>query len=323
LLDWRERATLRYTWQRLESFVPEVNLATNQARLAAAVNGPFLIMGERGVGKEFLARTIHYQSARRSAPFAAIDCSLFSPATLERILFRSGDGLLAVQLGTLCLKEPHFLPRDLQKRLLALSPGDSGVPRLIATCSTDPAQELRAGRLLEDMYCLLGTLIIRLPPLRARLPDLPALVQHFLTLMSSANTATPAMPDASVWEALESHSWPGNLVELQSTLHQTMSRAPHGQIALEHLPTHLRRQRTSLPAANTSRKLPLDSLLKEVEGRLIRMALQKAHGNRSQAAEILGIWRARLIRRMEALGISESESHPADPSTEPPSAPAV
>jgi DNA-binding NtrC family response regulator len=168
---------------------------------------------------------------------------------------------------------------------------------------------VRAGRLLEELACALGTLVIEVPPLRARREDLPGLVERLLQRASSGSEVrvTGLAPDA--WEVVRAYPWPGNLRELYGALRTAQGRAYGERIAATDLPAPVRRavHLEQTPGGPSERKLPLDQLLEQAERRLIELALRRARGHKTRAAEILAIWRQRLTRRMEALGIADTE----------------
>jgi DNA-binding NtrC family response regulator len=221
--------------------------------------------------------------------------------------FRSG-------IGTLYLHEPQFLPRDLQARLCTFfaEPDNPAGMRIIAGCSIEPLAEIKSGRLLEDLYFTLSALVINLPPLRELQADLPAFVEEFLKRAQASGPAgsdgplvTALSPEA--WEIVRSYFWPGNLRELYSVLQTACRRTSTSEIDAGQLPAPLRlsARMAQTPGPEAEKPLNLDQVLEQAERRLIVLALRKAQGNRSRAAELLSIWRPRLLRRMEALGISE------------------
>jgi DNA-binding NtrC family response regulator len=136
-------------------------------------------------------------------------------------------------------------------------------------------------------------------------------VEQFLERASAAADRPVAALTADAWELLRTYGWPGNLRELYAVLLSACLRASGSQIDASDLPAYLRLavrlDRTVKPPAAAERSLPLDQLLEQAERRLILLALQRAKGNKSRAAELLSIWRPRLLRRMEALGIADSE----------------
>lgn len=308
----RQRAAQRYTLDALASAVPRLQRVVEQVRLAARTRVPVLVVGEPGSGKRWLARIIHHTGVTSEQGFAALDCAHLPPATLAEALFGAGVLPPRAALGTLYLREPAGLPRDLQARLhewlgqAQAGEADAG-PRLIAGCSIDPAAEVKSGRLLDELHCTLGTLVIALPPLRERLADLPVLIDRVLERVNPLRERRLVGLTPSAWEYLRSYSWPGNLRELNVVVTTAADHARGSHIDAGDLPTHVRQvvSMDRLPPPPPPKPLALDQVLEEVERRLIVLALRRAGGNKSRAAELLSIWRQRLIRRMETLGILE------------------
>jgi DNA-binding NtrC family response regulator len=279
-----------------------------QVHLASRTDVPVVILGEPGTGKQWVARTIHCQGSMRYGTFAAVDCARLPPALLTALLLGETDPGGRSDGGTLYLKQPGFLPRDIQAQLCArLREARQGAARIIAGCDTDPQEEVRAGQLAEEFYCALSTLAISLPPLRARQADLATFVPRFLNRINSGSErkVTGLTPEA--WDLLHAYGWPGNLRELYGVLQSACQRTTTDRIDASHLPAKLRLavRLEEMPPPEADRPVRLDHILEQAERRLIVAALRKTQGNRSRAAELLSIWRPRLLRRMEALGIKE------------------
>ena len=288
---------------------PAMRRVLEQVRLAGESRFPVLIQGERGTGKCWVARTIHYQGSGDRGSFVVLDCTRLPGSALAAVLFDRYSLRGQADQGTRYLREPGSLPREAQARLGDLMGASSAAsePRIMAGCDLDPGDEVRAGRLLEELHCALSTLVIEVPPLRERQADMPTLVDR---LLERANTGrehpvTGLTPEA--WELVRAYSWPGNLRELYFVLQAACLRTPNDQLDVGHFPAALRLavRLDETPEVPKEMALPLDQLLEEAERRLILLALRKARGNRSRAAEILSIWRPRLLRRMEALKIQE------------------
>ena len=301
--------------------------AIEQAKTAAAGDVSLLISGERGTGKELFARAIHYASARREAPFSPIDCAALSPEMLERTLSwlgRSYDELSAAysipaagQPGTVYLEEVLALPRDFQARILPFVHPDrrhshddaepATRPRLIVSTSTDLHDALAKGTLREDFYYAVTPLRIELPALRHRREDIPLLAQSLLERESGQSDAPAESFADDVMNVLGDYDWPGNVRELAETVARMRSRATGNQIQMEDLPLRLRSAYDAVSVSPPVDQFPmkLDELLVRVETKLIRLALERSRGNKSQAADLLGISRPRLYRRMNLLGIAD------------------
>jgi DNA-binding NtrC family response regulator len=186
--------------------------------------------------------------------------------------------------------------------------GGSG-PRLLAGTALDLSEEVRAGRLLERLHAWLSTLVIALPPLRQRLPDLPELVDRLL-VRAREEDGRSVVVAPSAGDLLRSYPWPGNVSELYAVLQSARRRATGERIEASHLPAAIRQavRLDQTPGAVPDRVVVLDRVLEEAERRLIQGALRRAQGNKSRAAELLAISRPRLLRRMEVLGIRDGET---------------
>jgi DNA-binding NtrC family response regulator len=164
--------------------------------------------------------------------------------------------------------------------------------------------------MLEELACCLGVLVLEVPPLRQRLADLPTLVASFLERANEEGDRQVTQLDADVWELLRSHSWPANLRELFAVLQAARDRAGGERITAAELPLSLRLAQDQALLRPVERLLPLDTLMEQMERRLIEVALRRSGGHKGRAAELLAIWRTRLWRRIEALGIEAGEEPP-------------
>jgi len=315
LMEIRERLLGRYG---LEGFVGRGaahRRLLDQVIAAAATDVPVLLVGEPGTGRRHAARTIHRHSPRRMSPLLPVDCAALPPDALERALFRPGDGgdgdgagspdRLAVPEGsTLLVSDVLDLPRDLQGRLCsALDPR----VRLLATTAAEPEAALATERLRTDLFYRLTTFVVRLRPLRDRLDELPLLAQHFLEGSNQRNLRQRGGFQPDALRALLGYDWPGNLRELARVVEDAHARGDGHLVAADDLPASIRGH---LGAAYTAAvaptpAAPLDDLLTQVERRLIESALLRSRHNKSRAAEILGISRPRLYRRIKELNLPD------------------
>lgn len=321
LLGIRRRMQERHGLDALIGSGPAHRRLLDQIRLAAGSAVPVLIVGEPGTGKRHVARTIHQHGPNPHRPFIAFDCEALPAEILERELFGAADPDATdgprrrprLSLGdgsTLLIDEVPSLPRDLQARLVEAL--DAPV-RLIATTAREPEAAVRDEHLRPELYYTLTTLVVRLLPLRERRDEMPVLAQHFLERVNQRGAAQRDAFAADAIEVLTSYDWPGNLPELARVIEHAHGRAGDPLIAAEDLPAAIRGGLGGAynpPPAPDSIK-PLDELLTEVERRVIETALRQSRSNKSRAAEILGISRPRLYRRIKELNLPD-EDEPAE-----------
>jgi DNA-binding NtrC family response regulator len=287
------------------------------ARSASTV----LIYGESGTGKELVARALHVMSDRRDRPFLGVNVGALPETILEAELFGyekgSFTGAEARKLGlfeqasgsTLFLDEVGDLKLDLQVKLLRVLQereilrvgGTEAVPidvRIVAATNRDLEQQVREGRFREDLFYRLNVIPIALPPLRERRTDVPLLVEHFLAKHGEPGRGRKMTPEAL--EALVAYGWPGNVRELESVIERTVLLADGEVIALEDLPAAVRMRRAAGPGFPVD--VPDEGLdLEALERSLIRRALEKAEGNVTRAARLLGLSRRTLQYRLEKI----------------------
>ncbi len=312
----RQRLFERFQLDQVPAVGPAMRRVLAQARLASQNLAPVLLFGERGTGKEHLARMVHYQGRQSERAFVALDCERLPLQIVIKHLSEAGfgsplPGRMGAAVGTLYLREPAWLPRDFQKQLsewLEKKPLEPA-PRLMAGSRINLQEACGQGGFLESLYGSLSIQTLELPPLRVRKAELPFLVQQALEALNanSEHQVTELRPDA--WELVRRYHWPGNLRELNEVLAQAHSRGRAGVLLVQDFPMPLRSavELADLPGVETPRPLPLEKLLLEAERRLISLALRDAKGNKSRAAARLEIPRARLYRRMQVLGIEDPE----------------
>ena len=332
LLQIRRNLVERYGFDDLVGFGPSHKRLMDQVRLAAASTAPVLIVGEPGTGKCHVARTIHQNGPGRQQSLIPFDCDALPAETLERELFgmekspvpelrtsswagEETTTLRSLEAGsTVLIREVLKLPRDLQERLAA----SLNMPvRLLATTTLDAKTALDSDQLRPELYFALTTLVVRLQPLRERQEELPALAQHLLERANQRGDKQKAGFSPRALSALMAYDWPGNLQELARVIDHAHSAGKDPLIAPEDLPASIRGHLGSgyPPPTQQSPVKPLDELLTEVERRLIETALHQARANKSRAADLLGISRPRLYRRIKELNLcdddSDDETHPA------------
>jgi DNA-binding NtrC family response regulator len=300
---------------------PRLLQVLDQARrIAVHRDVTVLIGGETGTGKEVLARAIHYQSPRASAPFVEINCAAIPANLLESELFGhekgSFTGAIATKPGlfelaeggTIFLDEVGNLPIDLQPKLLrALESREirrvggresrAVDIRLISASHVDLAAAVRAGEFREDLYYRLHVVSLVLPPLRDRAGDVELLAQTFAVQLSAAyGLPVPALtPD--VRTALRAHAWPGNIRELRNAIERALVLSPPGVLELHDL--------LGAPAASAMGGLPFPAPLDTIIRAAALAMLEQTSGNKSDTARRLGISRPRLQRILDGTSTDE------------------
>ena len=290
---------------------------------------PVLLLGETGVGKEYLAGILHASSARRSGPFVAVNCAAIPAELLESEMFgiRKGTATGVVERtgsfqrasgGTLFLDEIGEMPLALQAKLLRAVQEKQVQPvggepvavdiRVIAATNSDLQQRMDAGLFRRDLYYRVAGFALRVPALRERREDVDDLVLAFAQSFARETGKAVRGVTQKALQALKGYGWPGNVRELQHEVRRLVYLCPDGQ-ALESsmISEHilLAPQPVDPVTAEMPASLDLEANLGRLEGRLIREALGRAGGNRTQAARLLGISRNGLAIKMERLGIKE------------------
>ena len=291
-----------------------------QIELAANSHVAVLIQGESGSGKSLIAQCIHEQSDLSESAIVSFDLETIQMDvlvdTLEHVLRSLADSapvsdrVSSCQSITLLLKEITLLPRDVQSLILEnrlkrfIPSGQSGSVRVLATTSLDPVHACSEGKLREDFLQFLRTLIIDVPPLRQREDDIELLAQHFIELQNGNSDHQVSALDKETRRLFLEYQWPGNVRELKETVLAAHGRSRQSLVAVSDLPL---RFRAAMDAAYLEQgnpvELALDKHLSQAEIKLIQQALDITRGNKSRAAQMLGISRARLHRRMSQFGL--------------------
>ncbi|MBL9023766.1 MAG: sigma-54-dependent Fis family transcriptional regulator [Myxococcales bacterium] len=284
---------------------------------AAPSSATVLVLGESGTGKELLARFIHQHSARASAPFVAVNCSAIPETILEAELFGHERGAFTgaharregrfarADGGTLFLDEIGELSPSVQVKLLRVLQEGEYEPvggdtvradvRVVAATNKDLRAEVAAGRFREDLYYRLNVIAITAPPLRTRREDIPLLVDHFLGVYCKKNNKARLGVSKDVTDKLLDYSWPGNVRELENVIERAVVLCRGDRLTLDDLPDTIRDAEPAEPSSITfSVGTPLD----EVERRLIRETLRQAKGDKSVAAQLLGISTRTIYRKL-------------------------
>jgi transcriptional regulator with PAS, ATPase and Fis domain len=281
-----------------------------------------LILGESGTGKELFARYIHERSARARGPFVAVNCAAIPETILESELFGHERGAFTGAVvkkdwrfaraggGTLFLDEIGELSSSVQVKLLRVLQEGEYEPlggntiksdvRIVAATNRDLIAEVQAGRFREDLFYRLNVIAITAPPLRARREDVPLLVDHFLGLYCAKNGRPRLKPSRGALDRMLDYPWPGNVRELENVVERAVVLSRSGDSLTEQdLPDVIAH------AAPVPTKLAFDigTPLEEIELRVIKETLRSTKGDKSLAAQLLGISTRTIYRKLD--GVSD------------------
>jgi len=296
-----------------------------------------LITGDTGTGKELVARSIHFMSGRAERPFVAVNCSAIPETLLESELFghvkgaftgaiankrglmeeSSGGTLFLDEIGTVSANIQVKLLRALQERSIMRVGGREPVPidiRLIAATNLDLGEEVRSGRFREDLYYRLSVFPIRVPPLTERRDDVPLLAAYFLRRAATEHGVTPPAIPPTTMQRLMEYEWPGNVRELENFIERSVIMHA-GAKTIPFDPAeglYRRREHDVLKTARTER-WNLDHLEREY----ILAVLEEVNGHQGRAAEVLGIDRRTLYRKLKRYRGEPEEGEPDDLGDEP------
>lgn len=295
----------------------------------AASDSTVLITGESGTGKELIARTIHDRSRRAEQPFVAVNCGAIPDDLLENELFghvkgaftgaqqsRSGRFVTARE-GTIFLDEIGEISPRLQAKLLRVlqehefNPLGSDVAtrthaRFVAATNRDLREAIPAGQFREDLYYRLAILSLELPPLRDRREDIPFLVAHFLKRFGGGHRRTI---HRTAMERLQAYDWPGNVREMENLIERLITLNDHREFHVHDLPEFdgcmkpHRRETLLHPSTLPRDGLDIDTCIQRFQRDMIVQALERTHGNRTAAANLLRLNRTTFIERMRRYGL--------------------
>jgi len=322
----------RYTFASLVGASPACVELKRQARRAAQLDATVLLVGETGTGKELLAHAIHAASPRAGMPFIALNTAAVPETLMEAEFFGAAPGAYTgadrkgregkfklADGGTLFLDEVGDMPMAVQAKLLRALQEQEIEPlgsnrvikvdvRVITATSLDLEELIKKGRFRSDLYYRLNVLSIKLPPLRERLQDLEALCELVLAQIAE-RTGMPqreVTPDALA--ALAAYGWPGNIRELRNVLEKAVMMSDRRRLETRDFASVL-----PIPApadaGPQSATRSLARVVADTERVAITAALEAAHGNKSLAAQTLGVSRATLYEKMAQLGLTPRERH--------------
>jgi two-component system response regulator AtoC len=319
---YRQELLEKYQFENVIGRTPQMFQVYKTIAKVADTKSTVLLCGERGTGKELIARSIHYNSQRNSCPFIPVDCAslvetlveseLFGhvrgaftgAATAKKGLFEEADGgtLFLDEVGNLSLAMQSKLLRFLQEHEIKRVGGIESVRvdvRVIAATNQPLEPLVKSGKFREDLFDRLNVVTVMLPPLRERKEDIPALANHFLHKFSEENDKKISHLSPEALEVLTQYSWPGNVRELEHTIERAVILSMHPIILPEDLPRQMHEETRGPEILIPERPLSL----RELEKRYVLKVLQETGGNKKKASEILGIDRTTLYRILEKEGL--------------------
>lgn len=293
------------------------------AETVAPTESTVLIQGESGTGKEVVARYIHELSQREAGPFLSINCGALPESLLESELFghvkgsftgavKDKSGLFtAAAKGTFFLDEIGETTPATQVKLLRVLQHREVIPvgateaqpidtRLLAATNRDLEEEIKRGGFRSDLYYRLNVIAVHLPPLRQRRDDIPVLAEHFLHRTAQQRGGDPKQLSPGALEALQEYAWPGNVRELENALERAVILTTTDVIGVESLPERVT-ERKSEPLV--AERTPVNPTLESIERAYILWVLQSESGNKTRAAEVLGIDPSTLYRKLSRYGL--------------------
>ncbi|GAB3125593.1 sigma-54-dependent transcriptional regulator [Novispirillum itersonii] len=296
-------------------------------RIATSSASRILLLGESGTGKAVVARAIHTQSPRRSRAFVEVNCAALPEHLIESELFGAEKGaytgahqkrtglVTLADGGTLFLDEIGELPLTMQAKVLhflengtyrAVGSGRSATAdaRVVAATNRDLAEDVRQGRFREDLFYRLNVITIGIPALRDRGEDVVVLATHFAARQAAEEGCRPVELTPAAQDRLRLHRWPGNVRELKNLMERLTILYPGQRIEAEDLPPEIAAAPAVAAATADAGPPALTERLESAERDLVLDALHRASGHKGRAADLLGISRHALKRRLQRLGLS-------------------
>jgi two-component system nitrogen regulation response regulator NtrX len=335
-----ENRALRARVDRHQTMIGEsyaMRQLREQVAMAAPTNGRVLIYGENGTGKELVARTVHGLSRRRAAAFVELNCAAIPEELIESELFghvrgaftgavsdrrgkfevADGGTIFLDEIADMSLKTQAKVLRVLQEQTMEAVGGSARIKvdaRVLAATNKDLQAEIRAGRFREDLYFRLNVIPIFVPPLRDRQEDIPLLADHFMADFAREYGRRPKGFDGGARSVLQHYTWPGNVRELRNVIERLMIMVPGDAISAADLSFLDSTAITPAAAPETAgERQTLHEARDQFERELILRTLAEQQGNMSRTADVLGVERSNLYRKMKAFGIAPSRRVDEEP----------
>jgi two-component system nitrogen regulation response regulator NtrX len=300
-----------------------------QVAMAAPTNGRVLIIGENGTGKELVARTVHALSRRRNGPFVEVNCAAIPEELIESELFghvrgaftgavadrrgkfelADGGTIFLDEIADMSLKTQAKVLRVLQEQTMEQVGGSTRIKvdaRVLAATNKDLQTEIRAGNFREDLFFRLNVVPVFVPPLRERIEDIPLLADHFMAEFAREYGRRPKHFNPAALAALQQYTWPGNVRELRNVVERLVIMVPGDAISADDLGFlgHAAAPPAVVGSGTSAGRLTLHEARERFERDLILRTLAEQQGNMSRTAEVLGVERSNLYRKMRGFGIA-------------------
>jgi DNA-binding NtrC family response regulator len=319
ILRLKKEVETRYQFHQLIGKSPSMKKIYELIERISDSSSNVLITGESGTGKELVAKAIHYNGIRKEGPFVAVNCAAIPETLLESELFGYKKGaftdaktdkrglMFEANKGTLFLDEITEMPSTLQAKLLRVIEEKEVRPlgdtlsypfdvRIISTTNRDILSLTKEGQFREDLYYRLKVIDIELPPLRERREDIPLLVQHFIAKFGADTEKRISGVSEDVLKLLLNYAWPGNVRELENVIQRAMTLTRHEVLLPEDLPSIvLLEEKGGLLDGALRERYTMEQLEREY----IKKVLIEVGGNKSKAAEFLGLDRKTLYRKLQ------------------------
>ena len=330
--ELRSELSARYRFENIIGTSSRINSVFQMMYKIARVDGTVLITGQSGTGKELVARAIHFKSPRSNGPFVVVNCGAIPKDLIESEFFGHTKGAFTdaksektgkfelAQKGTIFLDEVGELSQEAQVKLLrALGEreivkvgGTETIPidvRVIAATNKNLEHDTEMGIFREDLYWRLAVLSIHLPPLKDRKEDIPLLCDHFIDKFNREMGKKIEGVTPKTLELLINYSWPGNIREMESVIYEAIVLSESRIIEEDNLPMRIRGKASIKEVVPSPEDKPMSdmvhSLTEQMEIELIENALKESGGNRTKAAEKLGISRKTLFNKMVQYSIKK------------------
>ena len=323
---YRKEIEGKTTFENMIGKSHEIQKVFDLVKKVAPSKASVLITGESGVGKEMIANALHNLSPRKDKPFIKVHCAALSDSLLESELFGHEKGAFTGAIamkrgrfelaheGTIFLDEIGEISQNVQVKLLRVIQerkfervgGEETLDvdvRIIAATNRNLEEEIKKGNFREDLYYRLNVVNINVPPLRERKDDIPIMVNNFIRKFSKENNKNITTVDTKAKNALYSYDWPGNIRELRNCIEGAVVIAEGSTLRLEDLPPAVRKSQE-----NSSISIPAGTDMDTAEKIIIRETLLFCQGNKSKTAQVLGIGRKTLHRKLLEMNLVSEDT---------------